>query len=234
MVAAPKYVNNTVPPFSVGGGNWDARVGAFQVDEVRVSDTLVYGYGLPLQPEFSLDLGGTDAMDAGVSFSALATGGNADSTSASVVVGTSAGKVGRYLWRPVLPPALIGRQIIYADLHFWSAALPSASKEFEVHRILQPWAAGALGSSPIAGSTALNGHWVQSDPSAYGMLQADSRGGIPFDVTPLTQSWASDTGSNHGILLRAFDESATGVEMATPRSDTSLLNRRPSIVVYYR
>jgi hypothetical protein len=234
VIAAPNYVNSTIPPFCVGGASWDARVGAFQVDEVRISDTLVYGYGSPLQPDFVVNMGGNGAVDAGVSFPASGMGSQ-DSTSAQVLVGAlGSGNVGRYLWRASIPPELAGRSIIYAELRPWSAAAPSASKEFQVHQILQSWAAGSLGSSPIAGSGALDDHWVQASPASYGMLQAPSRGGVLFDVTPLVQSWVSDTASNHGILLRAFDESAPGVEMATTKSDTLSLNRRPSIIVYYR
>jgi len=234
-VQAPDYVNDTQAPFSVGGGSWDSRVGAFQVDEVRISDTLVYGAGLPLQPSFSTTIGSPGAVGAGITFPPAGQG-EVDSASPSALVGSSTGStaVGRYLWKPSIPAALLGRQIVSATLTLWDASNPTGSQEFAVHRILKAWTPSTLASLPISGSVALDDQWVQSYPVTCGWVLSGSRGGIPFDITSLVQAWVSDTASNQGILLRAYDESAPGILVATSRSDTTAMNRRPSISVYYR
>ena len=231
-VQAPNYLNDTQAPFSVGGGSWDSRVGAFQVDEVRISDTLVYGPGLQLQPEFSTTIGSLGATDAGIAFPPAGQG-TLDSTSPSVLVGSNTGTtaVGRYLWKPSIPATLQGHQIVFATLMLWDASNPAASQEFAVHRVLKAWTPSSLASLPLGSQ---DGQWVQSSPVTCGWALSGSRGGIPFDITSLVQAWVSDTASNQGILLRAYDETATGIQVATSRSDTTALNRRPSISVYYR
>jgi hypothetical protein len=232
----PTYVDNSIPPFSVGGGSWDSRVGAFEVDEVRVSDTLVYGYGRPLEPEFTLSLGGVFAQDAGVFRTATAASPGIDSVSSGTLIGLDpgSGRTGYYLWKSSIPPSLLGRQILFAELILWdtTTTMVAVSKEFALHQVLHSWTPATLGV--VASSELLDGLFAQSAPTTFGWVLSGSRGGIPFDITPLVQSWVSDTASNHGVLLCAVSSSVAGTEIATTRSDTTAMNRRPTILFYYR
>lgn len=204
-------VNDSVGAFCVGGASWDRRPSHFQLDEIRISDTLTFGKGLPI--EFSeTETVLSESLSEGVVIY-----GNADSAMlcegcSSVLLGMDAGssRVGAYAWKPRIPTSILGKKIVSAALVVFDTAssVVEATTDYQLFRIEEEWA-----RSDGVANWMEDGRWtrrVSATSFSTSPRNEGSSGGLIFEVTNLVQSWVDDPIQNHGVLLRAVDETAPG------------------------
>lgn len=202
--------------FHVAGGDWDARVGPFQVDEVRISDTLVFGRGLRTQPVFIKTVG---LASAGI------TNKSACTTCESFPMGSSDGSnSGLLLLKPDLPLFLEGNRAVHASLTVL-AAPTNVSQNVFAHRLLKPLSEiAAKQGVPVPGVD------YEVRPFAQGTQQAQSTGGIQIDVSLAAQEWLDHPDAINGILLKTADGSATPISVYTSASTANA----PTLEVHFR
>lgn len=210
------FVIDSSYSFEVGGGDWDARIGPFQVDEVRISDTLVFGRGLSTQPVFIKTIG---LLSMGVSSQASCT------TCSSFSMGsTGLANAGYLLLKPEVPAFIEGNRAVQALLTM-RAAPTSVSQNVFAHRLLKPL-------SDIAAKQALPvpGVDYEAKPFAQGTQQAQSTGGIQIDLSLAAQEWLDRPGAIKGILLKTADGSRTPISVYTSVS----AGNEPALEIHYR
>lgn len=205
-------VNDSIGAFCVGGASWDRRPSHFLLDEVRISDTLVFGKGLPI--EFSvLETVLSGSLSEGATISASSDGGSicGDCSSAMLGLDVGSGRVGAYAWKPQIPSAILGKKIVSAALVLFDTAVSAvdATTDYRLFRIEESW-------SPTDDATEWiqDGAWtrrISMAPLVMSPRNAGSSGGLIFEITNLMQSWVDEPIRNHGVLLRAVDENAPGV-----------------------
>jgi hypothetical protein len=225
QVQTTDYVDDSIAPFSIGGGAWDSRKGTFRIDEVRISDTLVFGRGIPMQPEFAIDI---PLLDAGIRQNGSSDSVAVDTTSTTFSVGSVVGATGRWWAKAFVPKSLMGRRILFANLSAWSAQSPEVTRKFQVHRVLASWELGQAGFG-IEGNGAVDP--VAATPA---WLMAPSTGGISGDFSGLLQGWVDDSTSNHGFLLESADESDPAVTINGSRVAGVPKSWVPVLKVYYK
>jgi len=186
-------VSDTTRPFNVGGANWDARVGSFLLDEVRISDTLVFGQGLPTQPAIVHKF---NPATIGVTTSGPCT----DCQTFSI--GAPGPNSGYLILQPNIPTALKGKHSVSGRMMIWSAEQP-ANQRFYAYRLLKPAETVAkVRPAPVAGVD------YEAVPLTVGVAQAGSTGGISFDASLATDAWLEQPESAYGLLVKATDETA--------------------------
>jgi len=205
-------VNDSVGAFCVGGASWDRRSSHFQLDEVRISDTLIFGKGLPI--EFSeTETVLSESLSEGVVIIADADSALVCQDCSSVLLGRDAvsGRVGVYAWKPRIPPSILGKRIVSAALVVFdtAASVVDVTTDYRLFRVEENWS-----SEDDAIEWIRDGEWtrrVSGIPVAMSPRNAGSSGGLIFEITNLVQSWVDDPIQNHGVLLRAVDETASGI-----------------------
>ena len=205
-------VNDSAGAFCVGGASWDRRPSHFQLDEVRISDTLIFGKGLPI--EFSeVELVSSLSLSEGVAIFAGAGVDQVCSDCSSVLLGFDATTqhVGAYAWKPQIPASVLGKKIVSAALVVFDTAVSvvDATTDYRLFRIEEDWSREDEATGWILGR-----EWtrrVSANPVAMSPRNAGSSGGLVFEITNLVQNWVDDSNRNHGVLLRAVDENAPGV-----------------------
>ena len=222
-VAQPVYARNDWPSnatlyasskgdFGIGGYPEDLRPSYFQIDDARISDTLVYGRGFTRLPSIGLDIEGSTSE--AVEILGGPQGNSTCPTCTTVLIGLdqTTGSDGYFAWKPSIPPSLLGSRIVSASITAWTSIFGNVpvSHTYLLYPLLASWSP----SDPAAtwfqpGTRSLNAR-VGSTPLAGSPLIAGSSGGLNFDVSGLVQGWVDDTTTNHGILLRANDPSTTG------------------------
>lgn len=216
--------------FGIGGAAWDPRRSFFQLDEARISDTLVFGAGLPIQNTSTLSVMGSVSSESIQVFDVP--GQSACVNCAKIVVGLdkASGRVGAYAWQPTLPSELQGKRILSALLILWSATSPILERrDYFVHPILSSWN-GTTGSSVWeARSGGRFGSMIGIPPQGGSLLVPGSSGGLVFEISHLVQAWVDNPSSNHGFLVRAADESLAGTGFVGAGAAQS-----PSLVLRYR
>jgi len=203
---------NPVGDFGVGGYPEDPRPSYFQIDEARISDTLVYGRGYARLPSTGLDIQ-SHASEA-VEILGGAQGNSVCSTCSTVVIGLdqTTGNLGYLAWKPSLPASLLGTRIVSASITAWTStyALVPTTHTYLIYSILAPWSPSDPAPSWFQPGTHLLNARVAPAPLGAAPLKAESTGGADFDVTSLVQEWVDDTTTNHGILLGAVDPTVAG------------------------
>lgn len=210
------WVIDSIYSFDVGGGSWDARIGAFKVDEVRISDTLVFGRGLPTQPVFITTVG-------------LVTTGRTGSTSCSSCTNfsmeaTTTANGGFLLLKPDVPMTLEGKGAVHATLTL-RAAPSGVSQNVHAHRLLKPASEiAAQQGPPVAGVD------YEASPFAQGTQQTQSSGGIQIDVSLAVQKWLDHPDAIKGFLLKTADGSTAPISVYTSASTANA----PVLEIHYR
>ncbi len=224
--------------FGIGGYPDDLRPSYFQIDEARISDTLVYGRGYARLPSIGLDIQ-SQATEA-VEILASAQANSVCPTCSTVVIGLdqTTENVGYYAWRPSLRPSLLGSRIVSASVTAWTSVytLVLTSHTYLIYPILEPWSSSDSAKAWFQpGTHSLNSR-VGSTPIAGCPLKAGSSGSLNFDVTALVQKWVDDTTTNHGILLQANDPTTPGDLFAgAGKSQSAALTHRVlTLSVRYR
>lgn len=210
------WVIDSLYSFDVAGGDWDARIGPFQVDEVRLSDTLVFGQGLRTQPVFikavSLASAGITSQSVCTTCTTFSMGSIAESSS------------GILLLKPEVPKIMEGNRVVHASLVVL-AAPTTVSQNVFAHRLLKPLSEiAAKQGLPLAGVD------YEEQPFAQGTQQAQSTGGIPIDVSLATQEWLDHPDAIKGILLKTADGSTTPISVYTSASTS----KAPTLELHYR
>lgn len=209
-------VVDSTSPFYVGGGPWDARVGPVQIDEIRISDTLVFGQGLRTQSVIAKSF-------------ELRSFGLAANTSCSTCttfpVGSSPTANSGYLvLHPQISPIHKGKEVIQARITVW-ATEASRNRLFQMHRMRISQAELATKTSPLVA-----GVDFESAPFSRGTLQANSLGGIESDISLIAMEWFADPESAKGFLIKATDGTAPPVSVYTSADEIS----PPELVIQYR
>ena len=244
-VAVPLYTRDKWPanvflaqdpsgPFSVGAIDIDRRLAHFQLDEMRISDNLVHGPGLP-RSEGLVDTAYSTDSSEGLGILLQNAGVRFDSGSSAHLVGrdSATGTVGAFVWKPTLPAAVLGKRIIFAQIVIWDAdtGRVERKKSFDLFEVRSEWSRTDQGTAWHDG-VGWSG-MISGSPDASAPLQENSTGGLIFDATRLVQGWVDDPASNHGVLLRATDESAPGIRIQGPgRFDDR--GRRMCVDIRYR
>ncbi len=209
-------VVDSTSPLYVGGGPWDARIGPVQIDEISISDTLVFGRGP-----------GTLSVFTGV-YGTRSFGVTANSSCgacATFPIGsTPASNSGYLVLHPQIPQLRQGNEVVQARIFVW-ATDASENRVYQMHRMLiSPTEFAAKKSPPVAGVD------FEALPFCRGTLQANSRGGIPFDVSLAATEWFADPQSAKGVLIMAADGSAPPISVYTSADGTS----PPELDIQYR
>ena len=179
-------------PLCVGGASWDERPSHFQIDEVRISDTLVFGKGPELQSSFEVTVEGT-SIGEGLALSTNSLTFSVCPGCAQVRIGLDSAGTGEgyYAWNVQVPKAVAGKRIVSAILCAWSSGgwVP-ATKRYSAHSILEPWISGSSASGWFDPSGRILTSRV--DPAAFSVapLNAGSSGGLIFDISGMMQVWA--------------------------------------------
>lgn len=237
-----RLLRDTAGSFFVGGLPSDYRRGPVEIDEIRLSDTLVHGRGFPRQTSLSWVLGiQSEVVAVAVQDSAGMVAVRPGAAKPMVGLGVDGRKLGRYLWNPAIPVALEGREIVFAMAYFFDAKpkVPS-SRTFALHEILEPWGAGDSKLLDWIRDDVFDGVRVGATPRSFApLLESAETGGILFDVTMLVQKWIADPATRHGVLLRAGDEDRPlGRQIlgsAHPGMNYPIKGGyEPALIVYYR
>lgn len=195
-----RMVVDSTYPFQVGGSSEDSRVGPFQIDEVRISDTLVFGQGIRTQPSFSII---TPLSIVGISSEGACS--NCELTPIGSQTATSEAFI---FVKPSTPASVVDRRIISCILTLRSSSVPSQSKRFYAHRLLkQNIDLTRASTPPVAGID------YEVAPLAAGILQATSRGGIQMEIGAAVQEWLDHPDQAKGILIRAVDPASTSIQV---------------------
>jgi hypothetical protein len=211
-------VADTTRPFNVGGAAWDARVGPFLLDEVRISDTLVFGQGLPTQPASVYKMSPT-------TIGTSSTGSCSDCQSFSIC-NTGRSGTGYLILQPNLPAALNGKRSVSSRMLIWSAEEPG-NQRFLAYRLLKPAETVAMvRPAPVAGVD------YEATPFTVGVAQAGSTGGISFDASQAAKDWLEHPETAYGIIVKSADSLAAPFSVFT--SSTSTPQKAPSIEIHYR
>ena len=209
-------VVDSTSPFHVGGGPWDARVGPVQIDEISISDTLVFGRGPGTQSVFT---GAYGTRSFGVT-----TNSSCGSCTTFPIGSAPASNSGYLVLHPRIPQVRQGNEVVQARIFVW-ATDASENRVYQMHRMLiSPTEFAAKNSPPVAGVD------FEALPFCRGTLQANSRGGIPFDVSLAAMEWFADPQSAKGVLIMAADGSATPISVYTSADGTS----PPELKIQYR
>lgn len=222
--------------FCVGGATWDGRSSYFQVDEIRISDTLVYGSGFERLPSTGSDQE-SEAEGEGLWFGRSGIGDTSCSTFEIVRIGrgVSVGVTGYYAWKPNLRKEWMGKRIVMASVVVWDSDAEGVqeTKYYQAHEIVGSWQPNGPVAEWFDGSTALLSSRVDPLPFSAAPHKAGSRGALIFDATAIVQKWIEDASTNHGILVRASDPSKPGDDfMAAGAYDPEM--SRLSLLVRYR
>lgn len=209
-------VVDSTSPFYVGGGPWDARVGPIQIDEISISDTLVFGQGLRIQSAFT---GTFDMLSSGIAASTSC------STCTTFPIGASTNATSGYLiLHPEIPLIRKGSEVIQARITVWATETPQ-NRLFQIHRMKISRADLAAKNSPLVA-----GVDYESTPFSHATLQAKSQGGIVSDISLVATEWFADPESAKGILIKAADGSTTPISVYTSASEIS----PPKLEIQYR
>lgn len=207
--------------FSVGGLPSDWRPGKYLVDEIRISDTLLFGKGNPIQAAFDA------SFNTGISMGGiLRKAGVSDlcGNCQSVLLGTStAGVEGAAYVRVEIPAQLKRARIVVANLVVWADV--SENRSFGIYPLHAPW-----GASAVDGTGNWNAAMVDSLPHTVGPLFSGTTGGIVANITDLLQRWIDDPSSNHGVLIRANQLDLEAVNVYTGLAPS----KTPRLLVNYR
>ncbi|HOX52058.1 MAG TPA: DNRLRE domain-containing protein [Fibrobacteria bacterium] len=207
--------------FSVGGLLDDWRPGRYRIDEIRVSDTLVFGKGNPIQPVFE------STVTTGLTMGGVAKiAGTRDLCAACALVELgmdSSGVEHAAYVKLAIPSQLKWAKVIVANLAIWADV--AEDRSFGVYPLAQQWNA-----SVVDPGGSWNRSWMDSLPHTVGPLFSGSTGGIVMNITDLLQKWIDDPSSNHGILIRSDRLDRQGLRVNTPVSGA----RTPKLFVSYR
>lgn len=209
-------VVDSTSPFYVGGGPWDARVGPIQIDEISISDTLVFGQGLRTQSVFT----GTFAVQS----SGIAANANCGTCKTFPIGSSPTANSGYLILHPLIPQLHKGSDVIQARVTIW-ATEASRNRLFQMHRLRISQAELAARTTPLVA-----GVDFESAPFSRGTLQANSRGGIVSDISLIAMEWFADPESAKGILIMAADGNATPVSVYTSADEIS----PPELEIQYR
>ena len=209
-------VADSTYPFQVGGGSEDSRVGPFQVEEVRISDTLVFGQGIRTRPSLSstttLTISGNSSSGSCTSCGALPIGGQPASSEGFILV------------NPSIPASAVDRRVVTSLITLWATTPPPQSKRFVAHRLLKSVSElSQKPTNPVAGID------YESAPLAYGTLQATSSGGIILEVSVAVQEWIDHPDQAKGLLIKAVDPASTLIQVRTANSSPGT----PTIKIQY-
>ncbi|MBK9578197.1 MAG: hypothetical protein IPK50_09945 [Fibrobacterota bacterium] len=230
-------------PFVVGGLPTDGRRGPVLIDEIRLSDTLVYGRGFPHQASLSWVVGDPYEVQAtSLLDSAGITTARPSEEYPLVGRGSKGQKLGRYLWKPEIPSVLEGREVLFAMLYFFDAAPPvPTARSFAIHEILQAWSPTDPRLVGWLGSDVFDDIRVARDPrSLTPLLPSAGSGGMLFDVTDLVQKWMADPSSRNGVLLRGENETQNlgrqifGTANSGQNYPIPPVGGEPALIVHYR
>lgn len=192
--------------FSVGGLQDDWRPGRYRIDEIRVSDTLVFGRGNPIQPIFDAQFQSGVQMG-GIERKAGSTDLCTDCSEVFVGTDPNGSERGAYL-RWEIPGQLRRARIVVANLVVWAEV--AENRSFGVYPLKTAWSSSVVDAA---------GNWNLDalDASAHtvGPLFSGSTGGICANITDLVQRWIDDPKSNNGIVIRANQLDRPGVNVAT-------------------
>lgn len=227
---------STAGDFGVGGATWDARPSYFQVDEIRISDTLVYGRGFERLPSTEADLE-SEAQGEGLWFGRSGIEDTACPTCGIVRIGrgASVGVTGYYAWKPNLRKEWMGKRIVMASIVVWDSDSEGVSetKYYQAHEIVGSWQPNGPVAEWFDGQTGLRSSQVDPLPFSAAPHKAGSRGALIFDATAIVQKWIEDPATNHGILVRASDPSKPGDDFMAAGAYDPEMNRL-SLLVRYR
>lgn len=209
-------VVDSTSPFYVGGGPWDARIGPVQIDEIRISDTLVFGQGLRTQ---SVIAKGFELRSSGIAANSIC------ATCSTFPIGSDPAAGSGYLvLQPQIPPTHKGKEVIQGRLTVW-ATDASRNRLFQMHRLRISQAELAARTTPLVA-----GVDFESTPFSRGTLQANSRGGIVSDISLIAMEWFADPESAKGILIKAADATGSPVSVYTSADEIS----PPKLEIQYR
>ncbi|MBK9577203.1 MAG: hypothetical protein IPO40_09025 [Fibrobacteres bacterium] len=216
--------------FGIGGAAWDPRGSYFQLDEARISDTLVFGAGLPIQNTSTSNVTGSTLSESIQVFDVPGQSSCVDCQQVVVGLEKTTGRVGAYAWQPTLPNELQGKRVVSALLILWSANSPVLErKDFFVHPIRSSWNGGSGSNVWAAESGVRFGSMIDALPESGSLLVPGNSGGLVFEVSRIVQGWADNPKSNLGFLVRAADESHAGTNFFGAGAAQS-----PSLVLRYR
>ncbi len=199
--------------FEVGGADWDGRSSYFQLDEMRISDTLVFGDGYQKLTSTEVDQPSASVGEGVVLLKGTGSGTTCPTcTFVRLGLDPESKLVGAYAWKPILPAQVIGKRIVSAMLVGWDTTSQPVEQTqmYQLQRILSFWSPNDNYSSWTSQNPGSWNSKVEPKPFAVSPLKAGSRGGLIFDVTGLVQNWVDDTTTNHGVLIRAVEESLVG------------------------
>ena len=133
-----------------------------------------------------------------------------------------------------------------ATLSLRASAAPTVATTVRAHRALAQWAEGtaqasckSAGVSWKQGAAATPWRFAGGDWSPDAAAEITHPGGTlgsdQFDLTALVQDWAGAVQANHGVVLRAADETAGAGKYVQYRSDeyATSTTERPKLAVTY-
>lgn len=196
--------------FEVGTSRWYSAKGWISVDELRISDTLVYGVGKAVQlpQELFASLGTDGSKLLALEFADSGEQPRKPMETAFIGLDSVNGSVHRLAVRPTVPSELVGKELIAAWLEGWDTAnislgslrlhVCSLNQDWSDQGVVSDWAKDPQEGTQSGASGCTNGRIVDGDAGFF-----------RIDVTDLIQMWNSKSEPNYGFLLRAVDEQHT-------------------------
>ena len=229
-------VESTAGEFCVGGATWDDRPTYFQVDEIRISDTLVYGSGFERLSSTESDLESENLAE-GLWIGQKGPEDSSCSNCGIVRIGALASLDGRgyYAWKPALLKEWLGKTIVSASIVVWDSdsELVSETKNYQINEILESWKSNGTATDWLDETGDLRTSRVDPHPFSEAPHLEGSRGALIFDATAIVQKWIDDPSTSHGVLFQASDPTKMGEDFMAA-GEFGPEARRLTLLVRYR
>lgn len=194
--------------YELGSTSQYRDVVSFELDELRVSDTLVLGKGYPVQPANRVvsNLATDSSVILGLAL--RDTGLQIDAGMDDFFVGVDSADLltARLVVKPRIPGLLQGKTILTAQLTTFDAAeATSGDMMMELCPIGSAWDEDGnpmdwVGASPNFDASKLSG------PCMKAKILENSTGALRFDITDLLQGWVSGKVPMHGVVIKSANE----------------------------
>lgn len=194
--------------YELGTTSRNRGVVSFELDELRVSDTLVLGKGYAVQPTNRIVT--NMATDSSVILGLTAMGGNIQIDTGMdeffVGVDSTDSITGRLVLKPRIPSQLIGKTILTAQLTtFDTADETSGDMMMELCPITSAWDEAGDPMDWVGASRDFDPSKLGS-PCMKARILENSSGYLRFDLTDLLQSWVSGALPMYGVVIKSVSE----------------------------